>query len=187
MSPAPPPRPLPLLADRRAAALRLAGRQAAGGLYRAQSRMVLVRRRARRRVGARRAAARRAQLCLARLRQPRRRVPPGRFVRRAEAAGVAPGQCAMYDARAAGGRGFSRRRDRRPRPQQFRAPGHAERRRRTRADRGDHRRDRKTFRRAPARLARALDLAVAASRPICCRKPATLICSTGATTTSRSG
>ena len=67
----------------------------------------------------------------------------------------------MYDARAAGGRGLSRRRDRRPRPQQFRAPGHAERKRRTRADRGDHRGDRETFRRAPARLARALDLAVA--------------------------
>jgi hypothetical protein len=160
-APFPHPRPLPLLSHRRTPALRLAGRQAAGGLYRAQSRMVLVRRGARRRVGARRASARRAQLRVARLRQSRRRVPPGRVVRRTEAAGVALGQRGNIYARAADGRGLSRRRDRRPWPQQFRAPGHVEQARRTRPDRGHHRRDRKTLRRAPARLARALDLAVA--------------------------
>ena len=47
----------------------------------------------------------------------------------------------MYRARAAGDRRLPRRRDRRPRPQQFRAPGHVERDRRTHADRGSHARD----------------------------------------------
>ena len=60
------------------------------------------------------------------------------------------GQCANGRARAAGGGGFPRRRDRRPRPQQFRTPGRTDRIQGAQADRGNHRGHREVLRTPPA-------------------------------------
>ena len=57
----------------------------------------------------------------------------------------------------------------------------------TPVDRGNHRGDRETFRPAPARLARALDLAIATHARSVAGSRIQVTCSTGAMTISRSG
>ncbi len=79
------------------------GGQTARRLFRAQPGAFLLRRGPGRRAGAGRAAARRAELCLARLRQPRRRLVHARRLRRAGAADGGAGQQRHVRLRAAAG------------------------------------------------------------------------------------
>ena len=178
------------VAAARPSRLHMAERPTAGGLFRAQSRAFLLRRRARRRAGARRAAARRAELS------------PGATT----ATASAPGICSTPSMRCScRWRRWSTARCTTMRPSWWRRyrtrgdeiVGHG----RTNAERQgtlDEAAERELIGEATARLtagrgpragrlAGPVDLAQPSSRPTCWPRPATSICSTGAWTTSRSG